>query len=199
MSSDQLLSDETPAPEPDGAPELPEHDAKTFDVGALVNGVRATRVRVKIQPNAHLLERLQELAEEIDDFPGDDDVPQHLIDEWVETKEAFDHEDTFVVEGRTTDWVKNHHAEAKKRGINPGRKGMSDSEVHEHLRRLYVSQVAEQVVKPEVTEEQVMAIFLGNEAEGDKLWRAVQTANTQPVKALVPDFSQRVSRLSRRG
>jgi hypothetical protein len=175
-------------------------DPKTFDVGAMVAGVRATRMRVQVQPNAHLLTRLQELAEEIDSYASDDDVPDELIEEWVETRADFDHVDTYVIEARSSDWIKNHAREAKAAGINPQRKGMSDAEKIEHTRRLALSQIAAQIVEPEgVTEADVAAIFAGNEAEGDKLWRAMNQVNTQPVKALVPDFSQRVSRLSRRG
>lgn len=200
-NTDQVLADPTAAGRDDDVEEVPvSHEPETFDVGAMVAGVRATRVRVKIQPHADLLERLQELADEIDAYPTDDDVPDDVVDDWVETKARFDHVDVFVIEGRTSDWAKQFVADMKKRGINPERKGLSDGEKLEHTKRLWHAQIAAQCVSPEgVTEEDVAAIFAANEAEGDKLWRAVRQVNTQPVKALVPDFSQRVSRLSRRG
>ena len=60
---DESLGDiTTDAPD---LPEVIEHDPATFDVAAFVAGVRGTRLRVKIQPNAHLLARLQEIADEI--------------------------------------------------------------------------------------------------------------------------------------
>ena len=191
------------APEGDDAPDVPEvieHDPATFDVGAFVAGVRGTRLRVKIQPNAHLLALLQEIADEIDSYPTDDDVPDDLVAEWVETKAAFDDVRVFVVEGRSGDWARQFAKDAKARGINPTRKGLSDEDRVEQTRSLWHAQIAAQIVSPaEVTPQDVAAIFAANESEGDKLWRAVQSVNSQPVEKLVPDFSQRVSRLSRRG
>lgn len=189
VETDEQLEDESVAADPE-----------TFDVGALVAGVRATRVRVKIQPNAHLLERLQELADEIDSYPTDEDVPADLIEEWVESKELFDHVDVYVVEGRTSDWVRQFSKDIKAKGINPDRKGLSDAERMEHNRRMIHAQVAAQIVSPEgVTEEQVADLYAHNEPQGDLLFQAVRQVNTRPVKELTPDFSQRVSRLSRRG
>lgn len=175
-------------------------DPESFDVGAMVAGVRATRTRVKIQPNAHLLERLQEIADEIDSYPTDEDVPDSLVEEWVETKAEFDHVDVYVIEGRTSDWVRQFHKDLKGKGINPDRKGLSDQERTAQNKRQVHAQIAAQIISPEgVTEEQVADIYASNEPQGDLLFQAVGRVNTRPVKEMTPDFSQRVSRLSRRG
>lgn len=201
-TDDESLADVSDAPADDDLElvEAPESKPEDFDIATAAAGVRATRIRVHIQPGAHLLERVQELAEEIDSYPNDDDVPVDLADEWVETWEAFNRKDVYVLEGRSSDWIKQHKRDVKKRGIDPDRKGLSDQERVAHTKRLVMSQIAAQIVKPEgVNEADVAAIFAGNEAEGDKLWRAMNQVNTQPVKQLVPDFSPRVSRLSRNG
>lgn len=177
-----------------------EHDPATFDIGAMVAGVRATRMRVKISPNGHLLADLQELAEEIDSYATDEDVPDDLVDEWVELKAEFDTEYVYVIEGRNSDWVKAFESEAKAQGINPKRKGLGDQEVREHIKRLMQAQIAAQIVSPEgVTEQDIAALFAASEPEGDKLWRAMKQVNEQPARTVTPDFSARVSRLSRRG
>ncbi|MDO5534115.1 MAG: hypothetical protein Q4F65_05640 [Propionibacteriaceae bacterium] len=197
MSLAEVGQDETDAPD---LPEVLDHDPATFDVGAFVAGVRGTRMRVKIQPNAHLLARLQELADEIDACPSDDEIPDELVNEWLDTKAAFDDVRVFVVEGRSVDWARQFAKDAKARGINPQRKGLSDDAVVEHTKRLWHEQIAAQVVSPaEVVPEDIAALYAQSEVEGDKLWRAVQAVNSQPVEKLVPDFSRRVSRLSLRG
>lgn len=173
---------------------------ETHDIGAMVAGVRATRLRVKIQPNGHLLERLQEMADEIADIPEGEEIPEDLAEEWVETKADFDHEDVYVVEGRTSDWVRNFESEAKAQGINPKRKGLSPDGVREEVKRLMHAQIAAQIVSPEgVAEADVAALFAHSEPEGDKLYRAVKQVNEQPVKMMMPDFSAVASRLNRRG
>ena len=176
------------------------HDPESHDIGAMVAGVRATRVRVKVQPNGHLLERLQEMADEIDGYASDDEVPDDLVEEWFETKEDFDHVDVYVIEGRTTDWVRQFESDMKKQGVNPKRKGLGDAEVHQHLQRLFRAQIAAQIVSPEgVTEADIAELFAKSEPEGDKLYRAMKQVNTQPAETMMPDFSARVSKLSRRG
>lgn len=198
---DESLSSTTPIEGDDAIEDVTvAADPEAFDVGAMVAGVRATRLRVKVQPNAHLLERLQEIADEIDAFPTDDDVPDGLIEEWVETKADFDHIDVYVIEGRTSDWVRQFHKDLKAQGVNPDRKGLSGQERIEHNKRQIHAQIAAQIVSPEgVTEQEISQLYASNEPQGDLLFQAVKAANTRPVKELTPDFSQRVSRLSRRG
>src|SRR5690606_3620936 len=167
-NEDQLYSDPAqPEREDDSIEEVPaSHDPATFDVGALVAGVRATRVRVKVQPNGHLLERLQEMAEEIDGYATEDEIPDDLVSEWFETKDAFDQTAVFIVEGRNSDWVRQFIKDAKAEGINPQRKGLSDAEVHKHIQRLMQAQIAAQIVHPEgVTTDDIAALFEASEVE----------------------------------
>ena len=201
-NTDEALSSPTPAPrEDDSIEESPlAADPETFEVGAMIAGVRYTRLRVKVQPNGHLLERLQEMADEIDSYATDDEVPDELAEEWFDTKDQFDHVDVFVVEGRNSDWVRQFESDMKAEGVNPKRKGLSDAEVHKQMKQLVQAQIAAQIVSPEgVTPADMEALFTQSEVEGDKLYRAMRQVNTQPASMVTPDFSQRVSRLSRRG
>ena len=186
---DEYIDDESTLPAPED-----------YDFAAMVAGVRPTRARVRIRPASHLLARLEELAEQVDALPADDDLPDDLADEWEQTKAAYDRTFVVVVEGRSSDWVKEFAREAKSRGINPQRKGLSDEARFEQTKKLMMAQLAAQVVHPTqgVTEESVAALFAANETEGDKLWRAMQRVNTQPAGD-GPDFSRRPSQRSRRG
>lgn len=175
-------------------------DVEDYDFGAMVAGVRATRKRVRIRPQGHLLARLEELAEEIDATPEDEDIPEDLAAEWAETKAAYERTFVVVVEGRSSDWAKEFARQMKAHGINPQRKGISDEARVEQTKKLWHAQIAAQIVHPTVgvTAEAVSAIFAAAEPEGDKLWRAVQTVNSQP-SGESPDFSRRPSGTRRSG
>lgn len=199
MSKDQLLSDPAPATVSDADDFIddvpaPEVDPADYDFGAMVAGVRPNRVRVRIRPRSDLYPRLQELAEDIDAYPADEDVPADLADEWADLKARYDKTFVVVMEGRSTDWVKNLMRELKKRGINPGRKGLSDDQATEHLKQQVAAQIAAQIVHPTqgVTAAAVEALYEANEAEADKLFRALNRVN-KSVSGVAPDFSRRLS------
>ena len=193
----------------DGAPEPAEREAaldefiddvteipapEDYDFAAMVAGVKPNRARVRIRPRSDLYARLEELAEEIRALPTDDDVPDDLAAEWSEVKADYDRTFVVVVEGRSSDWVKQFTKDVKARGINPTRKGLSDEERVKHTERLWHAQIAEQTVHPTqgVTADAVAALFRANEPEADKLWRALQRVNGQP-SGVAPDFSRRRS------
>lgn len=204
MSTDpeRALTDAAPIEPEHDEPEViqPDLDPESFDVGAFVAGVRGTRTRVRIQPHAHLLERVQGLAEQIDAYPSDDDVPDDVADEWQQVWEKFNHTEVWVVEGRSSEWIQAWADAMRKRGVDPTREGATAAQRLKESRRLIQSQLAAQVVSPEgVTEQRVRDLFEANEPEANKLFAAMRAVNSQPVERLVPDFSERVSRLSRRG
>ena len=199
----------------DGAPEPTEREAaldehiddvteipaaEDYDFAAMVAGVKPNRARVRIRPRSDLYARLEELAEEIDGFPTDEDVPEDLTAEWAETKADYDRTFVVVIEGRSSEWVKSFTKDAKASGINPDRKGLSDEARFEHTKRLWFAQIAAQIVHPTkgVTPESVGALFGANETEADKLWRALQRVNSQP-SGVAPDFSRRRSEPSQSG
>jgi len=199
----------------DGAPEPAEREAaldefiddvteipapEDYDFTAMVAGVKPNRARVRIRPRSDLYARLEELAEEIQAYPTPDDVPDDLVAEWEETKADYDRTFVVIVEGRSSEWVKQFTKDAKAAGINPTRKGLSDEARIEHTKRLWHAQIAAQIVHPTrgVTEESVAALFAANETEADKLWRALQHVNGQP-SGVAPDFSRRRSEPSQSG
>lgn len=182
---DESLGDVTPEPAThedfiDDVTDLPAPE--DYDFAAMVAGVKPNRARVRIRPRSDLYARLQELGEEIQAVPSDEDVPDDLLDEWAALKAEYDKTFVVVIEGRTSDWVRQFRKEVKARGINPDRKGLSDAERAAQTERLTNAQIAAQIVHPTkgVTEESVAALAAANEVEANKLFQAVLQVNTRP-------------------
>lgn len=221
-NEERALADPAPVARDEDVEDVtPEPDPATHDLDGMVHGDRGARVRVKVQTNGHLLADLQEIADRIDAYPSDDAVPDDLIAEWSETKAEFDRVDTYIVSGRNSDWLRHFGARLKEHGVCgettmrdgmlmplPGKNDEADGggEYTVVARAVLNAQLAAQMVRigplgqeVTVTADEINDIYGHSEPEADKLFRAVKVANTQPVKAMVPDFSARVSRLSRRG
>lgn len=179
----------------------PTDDPAKFDLDGLVRGSRGVTVRVEVQPNGILLADVQDLAARIDAYPTDDDVPAALVEEYVALREQLDHTDVYVIEGRNSDWLKAFTKQMQERlGGDAEDESLSEEQRAAIVKKVGYAQIAAQIVQPEgVTAADVEALYERCETEADKLWRAMRRANSEPVKALMPDFSARVSRLSRRG
>ena len=199
MSSkpEQGLTDAAPAKAEDDDLEVvqPTDDPAEFDLDGLVRGSRGVTVRVEVQPNGILLADVQDLAARIDAYPT------ALVEEYVALREQLDHTDVYVVEGRNSDWLKAFTKQMQERlGGDAEDESLSEEQRAAIVKKVGYAQIAAQIVQPEgVTAADVEALYERCETEADKLWRAMRRANSEPVKALMPDFSARVSRLSRRG
>lgn len=187
------LTDQVPDPddgaigtgdEPEDITVLPEPE--DYDFSAMVAGVKPSRARVRIRPRSDLKPLLEELAEWFSSMEGQDvpaDVLAEREAEWDEVKAAYDQTFVVVVEGRTSDWVRELWRSLKNRGIDPGRKGLSPSAKAEHERRRVNAQIAAQIVHPTqgVTEAAIAALAEANEPEVSKIYAAVTQVNTRPA------------------
>lgn len=173
-----------------------ERDPAKINLHSLVHGILPVTATVRIHDGS----RLTVLADQIDSCPSDDDVPDALVEEWLATKARFDEGEQVTVQAWGEERIALFYAEMNERlGGHPG----PDTPTAEVLRRSFrmdAAQIAAQIVTPEgKTADWVAALRESAPGEFAKLKKAVTRVNTQSAKVLVPDFSDRVSRLSRRG
>lgn len=168
---------------------------QNFDLEQWVAGVRPTRRSVKLYPNAHLVARMDELADRIDNTPDGAEVDA-LIDEFDQLRKQFRDGVWFTVEKRSTEWVAALRKRvAKANGIKLDDDG--DAEGTDANITLSLHQLAEQIVSPAgVTYEQLRAMLDANEGELNKLALTMQTVQSQLAQSagvLDRDFSARRS------
>lgn len=177
----------------DVTPDLPT--PADFDVDSWLAGVRRPRRAVVLYQRADLLARMDEIVAQIEALPDGDEVDA-LIDEYEELRDEFKQGRTFVVEGRSQEWV----AEFRKRRLAAMgvRKGEGD---RDQKRAALLDQLAEQIVTPHVTAEQLDRLEDVANGELMKLVVAMEFANQQVAESagvLKLDFSSRRSGTTRR-
>lgn len=168
----------------------------TFNFDDWVAGVRPTRRKIKLFPQAHLVARLDELAEAIDATPEGEDVDP-LIDEFEAVRKQFRDGVWFTVEKRSSESVlANRKALAKRLGIKLDEDG--DAANTDDSIVLVLHQLANQIVEPAgVTYEHLRAMLTANEGEVNKLVRTledVQYKLAENAFVVDRDFSERRSR-----
>jgi ribosomal protein L27 len=164
---------------------------ETFDIEAWVAGVRPNRRSVKLHPQAHVVARLEELAEEIDTAPDGRNV-DGMIDEFDRLKAQFNDGVWFTVEQRSTEWIEKCRNDiAARLGVK-----LEDADRQTSV-TIMLQQLAQQVIAPTgVTFQHLQGMFERNEGEVNKLFLAVQQANQQlaeTAQVLTRDFSRRRS------
>jgi hypothetical protein len=172
---------------------------ENFDLAEWAAGVRPTQRSVKLYPNAHLIARMDELADKIDNAPEGADVDA-LIDEFETVREQFREGVWFTVEKRSSEWIQHQRSTTAKRlGIKLDED--FDAENSADNITLMLHQLAEQVVRPRgVTPDMLRSMYDANEGELVKLSNAMQTANRQLAESsgvLDRDFSGRRSHARR--
>ena len=183
----------------------PPLDAATFDMDALLGGMRPTRRTVKIHERADLLSVMDELADRIESAPADENVDD-LIDQFVTARDGFHAGVTFwTVEKRSSEWIKdNRETYAKAHKVNLDDEGDA-TDVKDALAML-LNQLVGQIVEVKradgtvseqpITFERLRAMYDTNEGELNKLAAAlhdVTNSIAQSAKVLSRDFSQRYS------
>lgn len=168
--------------------------AESFDVDEWLAGVRPTRRAVTLYARADLLARMDEIAYRVERMPDGDEVDA-LVDEFEELRAEFLAGRTFVVEGRSAEWRDEFKRDAKERlGVRKG-DGTTDQK-----RAILLAMLAEQIVSPVVTAEQLERLNDVNAGELSKLLVAQTFANEQVAEAskvVTLDFSSRRSAASR--
>lgn len=177
----------------------PKVTPENFDLAEWAAGVRPTQRSVKLYPNAHLIGRMDELADKIDNAPEGADVDA-LIDEFESVREQFRDGVWFTVEKRSSEWIENQRkATAKRLGMKLDDDADADNAADNIT--LMLHQLAEQIVRPRgVTADMLRHMYDANEGELVKLTNAMQTANRQLAESsgvLDRDFSGRRSHARR--
>lgn len=171
----------------------PELTPETFDVTEWLAGVRPTRRAVTLYASGHVLARMDQIADRINRLPNGAEVDE-LVAEFEELKAQFLDGRTFVIEGRSSEWRGEFTRVAKER------LGMKGDGTPEQRRTVMLEMLAEQMVSPVVTVEQLDRLGDANEGELSKLLVAQTFANEQLAEAsavVTLDFSSRRSGASR--
>jgi hypothetical protein len=151
-----------------------------FDFAAFVEGARPGRRAVTLSPRGDLIAEMERIIGRIEKA-GDTEAVDALVAEYEQTKAEFESSRrVFVVEARSSEWIKNVERTAKKQHkLDPGKS--------EDRLTIMLRQIAGQVVIPSgVTAEGLRKLYEASEVEVDKLWRACQSANS--TSGVVPDF-----------
>jgi hypothetical protein len=177
----------------------PKVTPENFDLAEWAAGVRPTQRSVKLYPNAHLIGRMDELADKIDSAPEGADVDA-LIDEFERVREQFRDGVWFTVEKRSSEWIENNRKQtAKQYGIKLDDDGDAENTADNIV--LMLHQLADQIVRPRgMTYDMLRSMYDANEGELVKLTNAMQTANRALAEAsgvLSRDFSGRRSHTRR--
>ena len=187
----------------DVTPDLAEED---FDFGALIEGILPTRKRVRIYPNGHLLEQVEELIERIENAESDE-AADALLAQYETLNAKMRESRVVVVEGRSSerlqeieraayaDGVPNAEKLAKKLAKSklpedhPQRDAMQ-ADASRGIVEVMLRQVADQIVHPTqgVSVEALKALRDKAEPELDRIYRACREANSQSA-GVSPDFS----------
>lgn len=192
-TNERALAEEIPVPDFDTTPEV---SLAGFDLDAWIAGVRPTRRSIKLYPDGHLVARLEELADQIDNAPDGENVDA-LVDEFEQIRTQFHTGVWFTVEKRSSEWIEQFRKQTATRlGLKLDADGnAADKAV---ATTLALHQLAAQTIEPAgVTAEQLRAMLERNEGELNKLLSTMVNANTklaQDAGVLTRDFSQRHSR-----
>lgn len=163
--------------------------ADDFDFGAWLSGVRPTRRAVQLYARGDLVARLDELEGRID--AATDDEVDELLEEFERLRAEFRDGRWFIVEARSPEWVEEY----RKRHTGKGKVSEAGQA------RILIGQLAEQIVQPQVTAEQLSTLYDRNPGELNKLVVAMTFANNQVAESagsLTRDFSSRRSGSMRR-
>lgn len=199
----------TAADEPLSAPPTVRDEAKagldpaTYSMTDYLAGIRPTRRSVRLHLRADLLAALDEIVAEIDATEGDVD---HLVDRYEQVRAEFfaDHQ-TWVIEGRSSDWVKEcWRVAAARLGVTlDARHDTTDMAARAQLiQHQLAGQVVEvkdadgHAVASSVTVADLEAIRQANEGEWNRLVIAMMecdTINAGASEVLTRDFSRRYS------
>lgn len=169
-----------------------------FDMTKFIAGVRATRRSVKLFPNAHMVARMEEIAQQIDEADDDADVDA-LIVEFEQCKAAFHDGVWFTIEKRSSEWEKAFKKRTlKKLGFTEkDLESDEDDEVNPAKIKVLLHQLAAQIVAPHgVTVTNLERMLVANEGELNKLIVCMSMANSALAESspvLTRDFSQRRS------
>lgn len=197
--SERALGD--PGTDPDNGGESQELDesllvdttvtpvADDFDLDAWLAGVRPTRRSVKLYPHAHLVARMEQIADTIEAAPKTQDVDD-LIDEFEQLKTQFRDGIWFTLEKRSSEWQHRWRKDLCKR-LN------LREDKDEDLAIIVLHQIAEQIVSPPgVTYNQLRTLRETNEGECNKLMFTLTAVNqvvAEKAAVLDRDFSGRRS------
>lgn len=172
---------------------------ENFDLDRWVDGIRPTRRKIKLYPNAHLIGQLEEIANRIDSAPDDADVDD-LVEQFDRIRGQFRDGVWFTIEKRSSESVlASRKAIAKRVGIKLDDDG--DSTNQADTITLILHQLVEQIVEPTgITYEHLRAMLDANEGEVNKLVLTldlVQKQLAEKAGVLDRDFSERLSRVRR--
>ena len=160
-----------------------------FDFGSWLAGVRPTRRAVQLYARGDLVARLDELEGRID--AATDDEADDLLEEFERLRAEFRDGRWFIVEARSPEWVEEY----RKRHTGKGKISEAGQV------QILIGQLAEQIVQPRVTAEQLSTLYDRNPGELNKLVVAMTFANNQVAESagsLTRDFSSRRSGSTRR-
>lgn len=188
MSDERSLSDALT----ESVDQTPVQNPETFDLGAFVGGVRPTRRGVRIYSRGDVLERMEELADQIENTPDGDEVDT-MVDEYEDLRDTFQAGTWFVIEQRSREWADKFRKDARKDLGIPSKA----SPTHDQVLELAFRQIAAQCVKPAgVSADTVRAIHAANPLEADKLGVLVSEVNeirAAESEVVTRDFSSRRS------
>lgn len=168
---------------------------ENFDLDRWVEGIRPTRRKIKLYPNAHLIGQLEEIANRIDSASDDADVDD-LVEQFDRIRSQFRDGVWFTIEKRSSESVlASRKATAKRVGIKLDDDG--DSTNQADTITLILHQLVEQIVEPTgITYEHLRAMLDANEGEVNKLvltLDVVQKRLAEEAGVLDRDFSERLS------
>lgn len=169
---------------------------ENFDLDRWVEGIRPTRRKIKLYPNAHLIGQLEEIANRIDSAPDEEDVDD-LVEQFDRIRAQFRDGVWFTIEKRSSESVlAARKATAKRVGIKLDDDGNSTNQ--DDTITLMLHQLVEQIVEPTgITYEHLRAMIDANEGEVNKLvltLDVVQKRLAEEAGVLDRDFSERLSR-----
>ena len=206
MTDDKSLDERTLADPPadwptmtDGVPIVDSSVAVTlenFDIDEWIAGIRPTRRSVKLHPDAHLIARMEEIADRIDLTPDDQDVDA-LIEEFEQARRQVNDGMWFTLEKRSSEWIKTFRLKMLEQlgaHLDPD---LGEKVTREHRLAVTLHQIAAQCVAPAgLTYEQIRRLVEANEGEATKLVLALDNVNTvlaEQAGVMDRDFSERRS------
>ena len=148
-------------------------DPKSFDLAGWIAGVRPVRRRVPVYGRGDLQAPIDELSAREALATGD---RQKTLRQQLEalTDELQESVVVFEIEGRTSTWLAQFHADLKDAGVTDPTEAS-------------IRQLAAQIVTPQVTYEDLRALADVRDQEVMRLMSAAGQANSQPV-TLDPRF-----------
>lgn len=177
----------------------PGLDAEDFDFDEFVAGVRPGRKQVKVYMRADLAAELDAIlmrAESLDENLTPEQVEEAnavLLEEFEDIKRQINASArVFVVEARSEHRMRQIIKRLEKTGVTrPGKKA-TDDELAEWQNEVALHRLADAIMVPSnVTVEGLRMLERVAESEMQKLYGAFHQANTNPTRAVTPNFSLR--------